>query len=348
MTPEKVVGFRAFILFGSFANTLFAFIQKYVFNLDRLDGLGDNIKGVFIGQGAGHVVGATVALSFSVYYVVNAKSVPIWLRLVTFLATFWHLLLADAKQVLLVFAISGVFLLFTKFKNVGEALKYIIIAGILGSAFLWCMENVPAFSAFNVWLRPEMYGPDGEATRLKSATFRIVPTFYNSSLNSWFGLGPGHTVGRLGGWMLEKYQDLLAPLGATVHPASSAVWGAVSRSWLGDQSSMFSPLFGWAGIWGDLGFVGIITLLYLWSVVWRRVCVDDISRFFVLNVLVFGLVFSQMEEPGYMLYVASLIALQWQERQASKLTRHYPELAKPKASRPKSIKGWIKVLLMTD
>jgi acyl dehydratase len=52
--------------------------------------------------------------------------------------------------------------------------------------------------------------------------------------------------------------------------------------------------------------------------VWRRLCFDDVSRFFVLSVFVFGLVFSQMEEPGYMLYVTLIIALQWQEHRYQK------------------------------
>jgi hypothetical protein len=120
--------------------------------------------------------------------------------------------------------------------------------------------------------------------------------------------------------MLENYKDLLSPLGATVHPASAAIWKAVGASWLGDQSSMFSPLFGWAGIWGDLGFLGLGSFIYIWFVVWRRLCFDDISRFFVLTVFVFGLVFSQMEEPGYMLYVTLIIGLRWHEYRVQKQT----------------------------
>jgi hypothetical protein len=128
-------------------------------------------------------------------------------------------------------------------------------------------------------------------------------------------LGPGHTVGRLGGWMIENYWSLLGPLGATKSPASAAVWAAVSRSWLGDQSSFFSPLFGWAGIWGDYGPVGLAVYLYLSALIWHYFCLDDFSKFLVLCVISFGLVFSQMEEPGYMLFVACLIALRWHDIQ---------------------------------
>lgn len=81
---------------------------------------------------------------------------------------------------------------------------------------------------------------------------------------------------------------------------------------------MFAPFVGWAGIWGDFGFLGLGSYLYLCSIVWRRVCVDDLPRYYMLTVLVCGLIFTQMEEPAYMLYIASLIGLRWQEHQSNK------------------------------
>lgn len=313
MSATRVEQFRSLLIYSGFINTLFAFVQRYVLNMHTHPGLADNIKGVFIAQGAGHVIGASVALTFGLYYFLHIKTVPLWLRVCVLLATFWHMLLADAKQVLLSFLVGWVILLLTKFKNIGQALKYILTAILLVCMLIWCIQNVPAFAAFNTWLQPDLYGPNGEATRLKLSTFSIVPTYYHSPLNSWFGLGPGHTVGRLGGWMLVEYKDLLSPLGATIHVASKAVWSAVANSWLGDRSSIFSPLFGWAGIWGDLGFLGLGAYLYIWLLVLCFICKTDFSRFLVFTVFAFGLVFSQIEEPGYMLYTVSLIGLQWQE-----------------------------------
>lgn len=313
MPPASLENLRTWLIRFSFLHTFLAFVQQYVLRLYRLDGGPDNIQGVFYRSGAGHVVGASVALTFSFYYLVCAKTVPIWFRACVFFATFWHMLLADAKQVLLSFIVAGVLLLVTKFKDIGQALKYLIAAVVIGYMLIWCIQNLEAFSAFNTWLRPEIYGPEGEATLLKTATFRIIPSYYHSPLNPWLGLGPGHTVGRLGGWMLKEYGDLLMPLGATTHPASGAVWDVVAASWLGSQSSMFSPMFGWAAIWGDLGLLGLGAYLYLSYVVWSRLCFDDLSKFLLLSIFVTGLVFSQMEEPGYMLYMAMIIGLRWQE-----------------------------------
>ncbi len=311
LTPEKCQQFRTYIVLTSFFNLIFAYIQAYVLGMGNPNP--DYIQGAFYWSGAGHVVSASVSLTFGIYYLVNITNVPVWLRSIVALVTFWHMNMADAKQVLFVFLVAGGLLVLTKFKRVEEVVKYSAIVVVLGGTLYWAIYNIPALGGFLTWARPEIYGPDGEATLLKTATFRIVPTYYDSPLDPLLGIGPGHTVGRLGGWMLNNYWNLLEPLGATVHQASREVWKAVAQSWLGDQSSMFSPLFGWAGIWGDLGFLGLGSFIYIWYVVWCRLCYDDVSRFFVLTVFVFGLIMSQMEEPGYMLYVAMIIGLRWQE-----------------------------------
>lgn len=274
----------------------------------------DYVQGIFYESGSGHVVGASVSLTFGLYYFFFAKAAPKWLRATVLFATFWGMLLADAKQVLFTFIIAGAILLITKTKDIIEALKYLIPSIILGAVFLWCVQNIEAFGAFNTWMRPEIYGPDGEATLLKTASLRIIPTFYESPLNMFLGLGPGHTVGRLGGWMLREYSDLLGPLGSSVHPASSTVWRAVGDSWLGNQSSMFSPLFGWAGIWGDTGFFGLGAYLFLFGLVIGYLCIDDFSKFCWLTILAHGLIFSQMEEPGFMLFIAMIVGLQWHRK----------------------------------
>jgi hypothetical protein len=281
--------------------------------MEKLVGFEDNIKGIFIGQGAGHVLGGSVAMTFAVYYFITAKNKPLWFRIVLFLACLNHIIISDTKQVLISFILGYILLYLINIKDIRKTLMYLILGAICLSAFYWAIYNIEYLSAYTVWIRPEIYGADGEATRLKFTTFRLVPQYFHSPLNWLFGLGPGHTVGRLGGWMLETYWNLLAPLGATIHPVSKDIWRTVAASWLGDQSSLFSPLFGWAGIWGDLGFLGLGTYFYMAFLVWRYVCVSDLSKYLMLTVFVFGLVFSQLEEPGYTLFVASMIGLSWQD-----------------------------------
>jgi hypothetical protein len=141
----------------------------------------------------------------------------------------------------------------------------------------------------------------------------LIPTFYQTSLNWLLGLGPGHTAGRLGGWLLKENWAILGPLGATIHPASTAMLDAYFGSWLALESTMFCPMFFWAGIWGDLGFAGLGAYLLLGVIIWRYVCVDNFCRFLLLSVAGFGFIFTQMEEPGYMFYTAALIGLRWHE-----------------------------------
>lgn len=306
--------FRSWILRFASTNLLFAYVQKYVFSMESLEGLEDNIKGIFIGQGAGHVLGGSVSMTFAVYYFVTAKEKPLWIRFLVLLAVFNHIIISDTKQVLLSFTLGYIFLYLINIKDIRRTILYLTVGIAFISIFYWAVYQFEYLSAYRTWIRPEIYGPNGEATLLKFATFRIVPEYYHSSLNWLFGLGPGHTVGRLGGWMLYSYRNLLQPIGATIHPASVAVWQVVGDSWLGDQSSMFSPLFGWAGIWGDLGLLGLLSYLYMAYLVWRYVCVVDLSKYLMLTVFSFGLIFSQLEEPGYTLFVASMLGLGWQNQ----------------------------------
>lgn len=308
------------------AHLFLVFVQKYILRTDTetwewvgMEGA-DRIQGVFFVSGAGHVVGSSVSLTFALYYLLMTKK-PLWLRIIAVLAAFWNVVLADGKQALLAFMVAMILLFFIKLNDIVVASKYIVSGTILGSMFWWGIQNIKALSAFNTWIRPGLYGPDGEATLLKLAPFRIIPTHYESVLNWFFGLGPGHTVGRLGGWMLPKYNELLAPLGSTIHAASKDIWFANRQSWLGDQSSMFSPLFGWAGIWGDLGLFGLAAYLYLGFIVWKHICVNDLMKFFLLTIVVFGCIFSQLEEPGYMLTVACILGMQYQEHVIRK-TQH--------------------------
>jgi len=125
----------------------------------------------------------------------------------------------------------------------------------------------------------------------------------------------------LGGWLLKENWAILGPLGATRNPASEAVLQEYYNSWLAMESTMFCPMFGWAGIWGDIGFVGLGTYLFLAWVVWHYICTDNFAKFLMLSTAMFGFIFTQMEEPGYMLYTASLIGLRWHEQRAEKMQR---------------------------
>ncbi|MEM9806545.1 MAG: hypothetical protein AAF959_14815, partial [Cyanobacteria bacterium P01_D01_bin.56] len=273
----------------------------------------DNVQGVFYLSSGGHVVGASASLAFGLYYYFNAKTVPLWIRISVMGSVVAQILFADAKQVILVALVAWVLLILSKITDLKVAFQYIISAVLLGYAFYWCIYNVDIFSPYQTWIRPHIYGPDGDATLLKTGALHIIPSFYTSGLHWLLGLGPGHTIGRIGGWMIKDYWALVGPLGATIHPASEAVW----KTWDGHylDSSFFAPLWGWAGVWGDFGFLGLASYIALWGITLTQVCKDDLSRFLIFNILINGFIFTLMEEPGFTLTSVALVGLRWHESQ---------------------------------
>jgi hypothetical protein len=319
MSLEAFQRFRRWILGFAFFNLGFALIQKYVLKWDTCHcspggwADGDAIKGVFINQGSGHVVSASVCATIGIYFFITAKDRPLWLRTIVALAGVYNIVLSQANQVVIVMAGGFVLLSLANLKDIGKALAYLIGITLFAVAFAWAIYNIEELWTFQTWIRPELYGPDGEATKLKFAGILITIKHFTSPLNWLLGFGPGHTVDRLGGWMLRDFSDLLSPLGSTRSPIGEKVWLFMGESWLGAGSSFFSPFFGWAAMWSDLGFLGLGAYLYICSITWNRICPDDTSRYMMLTVCIHGFIFTQMQEPGFMAFVASLIGLRCQE-----------------------------------
>lgn len=317
LSQKRLRKLKVLVLCFAFVHVILAYIQKILLSLHILSRsdmtVADNVQGVFYLSGGGHVVGASVSMSFALYYLICSKNVSLWIRISAFMGSFIHLLLADAKQVVVVWLIAWLILILAKLDDIVVLIKYLILIILVSTVLFWCIQNLEAFRAFKTWIRPGLYGIDGLATQQKISSIKIISSYHDLPLNWLFGIGPGHTVTRLGAWMLEKYKDLLIPLGATVHPVSQKVMTIAKDSWL--DSSFFSPLFGWAGIWGDIGIAGLCTYIYVCSIVWCRLCLDDFSKFMVITVMIHGFIFTQMEEPGYMLSIAFLIGLKWQEYQ---------------------------------
>lgn len=278
---------------------------------------GDLVQGVFFISGGGNTVSASVSLIFCLYFFQQVNKYPFWMRLTTIIASFGQIIISDSKQVLLVFIIAWLILTLIKFQDIRKVLLYLISAILVIGVLYWCIDNLEAFRAYKTYIDPYWYDPNERTMQIKLAALRIIPSYYESPLNIWFGLGPGHTVGRLGGWMLKDYEYLLKPFGVTIHPVSEAIWNEFRYfafgGVIGTISTAFSPFWGWAGIWGDLGFVGLGAYFYLAYLVWTKVCNNELSKFLLLNILLIGFIFTQLEEPGYMLFVAMILGLLWHE-----------------------------------
>ncbi|PMB26032.1 hypothetical protein [Fischerella thermalis] len=320
-TEKSLRRLRFWFLSFAFINIFFAFVQKFILRWgEGRPAAGDFITGVFLGQGAGCDVSSGVSIIFAIYYFTSSKKSPLWIRIAVAVFAIIHLFITDAKSHLLVFLVALILVMLTKLKLTNKSitlfLKYLVLAILfLGGIHLASQTVAPSLLAFS----REDQMQDG--LDLKFSIFSIVTSHYQSPLNLLFGLGPGHTVGRLGGWILRDYASLLEPLGVTKFPASQEAWDAVWSTWIGPRSRLWSPFFGWAGIWGDWGLFGLAAFIYVMFVAWRRFCVDDACRVILMSVAVFGFIFTQMEEPGYVISVAAILGLRWQEVQLTKQSR---------------------------
>ncbi|MEC4815279.1 MAG: hypothetical protein SAK29_18680 [Scytonema sp. PMC 1069.18] len=322
LSEKSLQKFRSAILAFTLFNLILSFVQKFILRWgEGAAAPGDFITGVFVGQGAGSDVASAVSVVLAAYYFFNVKKSPLWMRIALIVAAIIHLFITDSKSSFIIYLLAFFLLTISKLKLSVKTLvtifQYLFAIGLFVGVLYWAAHTVaPGLLTFS---RDDQI-QDG--IDLKTSVFTIIPSFYKSSLNWLFGLGPGHTIGRLGAWMLRDYAALLDPLGATRHPASQATWDAYWASWIGPRSRLWSPFFGWAGIWGDWGLLGIASYIYILWIIWRRFCVDDASKFTLLSVPIFGLIFTQMEEPGYVIPVAAFIGLRWQEEQISKRMNH--------------------------
>lgn len=328
LSKENYKKIRAWLLVACVINLFTAFIQKPLIDTGRIPRLTftpqDAIQGVFYLSGAGNYVSCSISLAVALYYFFNAKTAPMWQRIFWISAGFYQVLISDSKQILVTFFLAWLLLLLTQFNNLGKTLVYLISFILILVIFVWAVQNlnVQGLDAFEYWSgRTHLYGFNGPAMNSKLAGIRIVISYFQSPLNWLLGLGPGHSIGRVGGWVLRDYQSMLVPLGATIHPASTITWNTLQNDWLVQESSFFIPMFSWAGIWGDLGFLGLGAYLYLAYIVWSRIAKDDFSRFNLMTLFVYGWIITQMEEPAQTMVIAIMIGLQWHERRIAKQER---------------------------
>jgi hypothetical protein len=299
--------FRAAILLMLGLHLLMAYYQRLALGLQD-----DYVRGLFLSQLAGAHVAGAVAMTGGVYFGINWGGRTRLQGILFGAASVLVVVFADAKQVLVAFMGALLVLMLLRCCHLRTAAKYLLIAtAAAGTLVVAAQTFFPALMSCN--------NPDIAWTGLANK-LQVFPLLAQRCDNPWqwlLGLGPGHTVGRLG-WLLPDYMPLLAPLGATTSPTTHLIMNASHASWLSSVqqgSSMWSMLFSWAAILGDLGLVGTAIYTLLWTWVSKKICHNDLGRFLVLCALVFGCIFAWLEEPAYMLLVAALIALNWQEQQ---------------------------------
>lgn len=317
MSGASCLKLKRWLIWSALINFILAAVQKPLIDADKLYAEGfngtDGCGGVFFVSGAGNYISASVSLAFALYFF-NDKKIPIWIRLVALSAAFWQLLFSDSKQLILAYVVAWILLILLNSQDLSKTIRLMIGILIFGLVFFWCIQNIEEFSSFTAWARPELYETDGEAWYAKFYSVRAIIDDFQSPINWFVGLGPGHTVSRLGAWFLVDYWSILSRFGATYTSMGTDAMKFVGGYWLTNSSSIFSPVFGWAGIWGDLGLFGLGAYLYLAYLVWQNFALDSSLKVTLLSILVLGFIFTQMEEPGYMVSIALLLGLAWHER----------------------------------
>ncbi len=307
-TPRSIERFRFWLLAFAVTHMVFAYFQ-FAF----LGQVGDEVKGLFLQQRAGHHVGGALALTAAAYFFVESPVRFLWNRAVIAVAFAGVAIISDSKQMIAVFVLSLFIIWLPKLGSIRTIGKYLFYSAMLLALVWWVTDAfLPQLQVWNRigWMRVGI--------EQKLTVFGIIISFYDSGLNWLFGLGPGHTVGRVG-LLLPKYGDVLFPLGATTSPVTETVFLAHQGHWISNTatgSSVWSLFFTWAGVWGDLGLAGLAAYLSLWWFVWRRICVDALAKFLLLTVFILGGLFTWMEEPAYVLFVVSLLGLRYQERRS--------------------------------
>jgi hypothetical protein len=310
---------RRWLIVSAVINLLLAIVQKFLLVAGRISAAPydqtDGVQGVFFISGAGGYISAAVSVSIFIYCFLSLKKTPLWIRILPLVVTIYQIQIADTKQVILVSGLAWFLVVLTKVQDLRKTLLYLTCIGLAIAAFWWAAYNLEAFQVYAQWFSRDDINNSGSGGGLdvKTEGIRRVLSYYHSPLNMLFGLGPGHTIGRLGGWTINDMWGILAPLGATKHPLYDEMWRFINSNWIALSTTLYVPLFSWAGIWGDQGWLGVAAYSYLAFLVWNYFCIDDYCRFLVLTVFVYGFFLTQVEEPGFMLTMAILIGLRWQE-----------------------------------
>jgi hypothetical protein len=323
LSKEALDQLRKWLLIFAFINLILAIAQSVLLPLGiypkpKGGTIQDNITGVFGGGGgsASNYISCTISFYFSIYFFRHYKNLKFWIRIAPLIGAIYQIQVSDSKQVFMALLAGLGLLLISKIQNPVRFIFNLILILCITWLIGWVMLNLDfeVLKSYQNWINRPIWGWDGLAVQTKFAGFWILPPYFETPLHWLLGLGPGHSVTRLGGWVLRDYDSLLLPLGATTHPATEEFWALVQGpdGWLARESTGYFPLFTWMGLWGDLGLLGLAAYLYLGFVVWK-LCVDDFCRFLLLSTAVFGVILTQMEEPGQMLTIAVLIGLRWQE-----------------------------------
>ena len=252
-------------------NMLFSFAQYFFFGLKS-----DGNKGIFLHFCMGHHVNGAIAIIACLYF--YKKDYSLFIKIPIILLEALTVFLCDNKQsIAILFLAFAVLLLVSKPK---QLIKILVPLILIAAVFLILVYEIESLN-------------------------KVFGHFFENSAGSGefqkllFGFGPGMTCGRLA-QMLPEY-SILDALGATSPSQYSNIFELQQSHWLTHTttgSSFFALLFSLAGVFGDLGIVGVLLLLFFYFYFFRKLK-DNVSKLIFLYFFIHGCVFQWWEEPAF-------------------------------------------------
>ena len=294
---ESINFFKKGLTFIFIINILFSYYQIF------LQGkMGDGVHGIAINLGtAAHLNGAICLISFLFfifYYNNEKKNLSYILAFINLPIIFY----SDAKQVLLVIAITWITTLIVTFKFKGTYFKELLYL-ILGTLILYFIltNNLLPLRDYNNL----MIGFSHKFDILKLISEQ------NTLFQMFFGMGPGQTISRLA-TESYLYYDILKTFGFVHSNFTNTLVSIDFFNYRISGSSFFSMKFTIAGIFGDIGIFGLLAYMLILLRIYKIYCISKIQKFILISFIYYGLTFTWLEEPIFMILYLSFVGFIWQ------------------------------------
>ena len=274
---------------------------------------GDFVTGIFYSLGIGAHMNGALCIIFSI--VVFYKEKINFRSLFIYLISFLVIIMSDSKQIILAGILSLILYIFANFlkilfrPNLKEIISNLFLLMLLIIMFLishYLIQNnfikVYALKNFEILF-------DGLLQKVSVFNFFEL----DKNLNLFFGNGSGMTVSKLAYVAnTERYENFLSQFNYTFSRLFHDIKFHENTNFLSNPvtgSSLFQLTFYYAGVLGDLGLFGLITITLLYFNIYKKCCNCFFSKIIFFNYITYGLIFSWGEETIFITIIFLSIKL---------------------------------------
>jgi len=277
-------------------NILFSYFQIFIIGFRH-----DDVHGIALNLGtAAHLNGSICLISFLFfvfYFNPKNKILSYSLALINLPIIFF----SDAKQIFVVVAFAWITIIIINIKFNKGFLKdlFWFLLGIIISYYI-ITSLIPMRSYENLIVGFEH-------------KFSVLGMIFekNTLVQFFLGIGPGQTISRLA-TESYLYYDALRNLGFVHSDFTRMLVTTDYFNYAISGSSFFSMKFSFAGILGDLGILGLITYILILVRINYKYSLSKIQSFVMVSFFYYGLTFTWLEEPIFMILYFSFFGFIWQ------------------------------------